>query len=65
MRRAREYLREVAHVLEESEPEQGHASAGGGELLAVRREPGLRVNAFAMCVNTFLAAPFIALEREL
>lgn len=27
----------------------------------VRREPGLRVNAMAMCVNTFLAAPFIAL----
>jgi MFS family permease len=27
----------------------------------VRREPGLRVNALAMCVNTFLAAPFIAL----
>ena len=27
----------------------------------VRREPGLRINAGAMCVNTFLAAPFIAL----
>ncbi len=27
----------------------------------VRREPGLRINAIAMCVNTFLAAPFIAL----
>ena len=27
----------------------------------VRREPGLRVNALAMCVNTFFAAPFIAL----
>ena len=27
----------------------------------VRREPGLRINASAMCVNTFLAAPFIAL----
>jgi MFS family permease len=27
----------------------------------VRREPGLRVNALAMCANTFLAAPFIAL----
>jgi MFS family permease len=27
----------------------------------VRREPGLRVTAMAMCVNTFLAAPFIAL----
>jgi MFS family permease len=27
----------------------------------VRREPGLRVTALAMCVNTFLAAPFIAL----
>jgi MFS family permease len=27
----------------------------------VRREPGLRINAVAMCVNTFLAAPFIAL----
>jgi predicted MFS family arabinose efflux permease len=27
----------------------------------VRREPGLRVDALAMCVNTFLAAPFIAL----
>ena len=27
----------------------------------VRREPGLRINAAAMCVNTFLAAPFIAL----
>jgi MFS family permease len=27
----------------------------------VRREPGLRINALAMCVNTFLAAPFIAL----
>jgi len=27
----------------------------------VRREPGLRVNAAAMCLNTFLAAPFIAL----
>ncbi len=27
----------------------------------VRREPGLRVNATAMCLNTFLAAPFIAL----
>jgi len=27
----------------------------------VRREPGLRVNASAMCLNTFLAAPFIAL----
>jgi MFS family permease len=27
----------------------------------VRGEPGLRVDALAMCVNTFLAAPFIAL----
>jgi MFS family permease len=27
----------------------------------VRREPGLRVNISAMCFNTFLAAPFIAL----
>lgn len=27
----------------------------------VRREPGLRINAVAMCLNTFLAAPFIAL----
>jgi MFS family permease len=27
----------------------------------VRREPGLRVNVVAMCFNTFLAAPFIAL----
>ncbi len=27
----------------------------------VRREPGLRVTALAMCVNTFFAAPFIAL----
>ncbi len=27
----------------------------------VRREPGLRITALAMCVNTFLAAPFIAL----
>jgi MFS family permease len=27
----------------------------------VRRERGLRVNALAMCLNTFLAAPFIAL----
>lgn len=27
----------------------------------VRREPGLRVNIAAMCFNTFLAAPFIAL----
>ena len=27
----------------------------------VAREPGLRVNALAMCLNTFLAAPFIAL----
>jgi MFS family permease len=27
----------------------------------VRREPGLRINAIAMCLNTFLAAPFIAL----
>jgi MFS family permease len=27
----------------------------------VRREPGLRIDALAMCVNTFLAAPFIAL----
>ena len=27
----------------------------------VRREPGLRVDVVAMCVNTFLAAPFIAL----
>ena len=27
----------------------------------VRRERGLRVNAAAMCLNTFLAAPFIAL----
>lgn len=27
----------------------------------VRREPGLRVNAATMCLNTFLAAPFIAL----
>jgi len=27
----------------------------------VRREQGLRVNAIGMCVNTFLAAPFIAL----
>src|SRR5262249_36609217 len=27
----------------------------------VRREPGLRINASAMCLNTFLAAPFIAL----
>ena len=27
----------------------------------VRREPGLRINATAMCLNTFLAAPFIAL----
>ncbi len=26
-----------------------------------RREPGLRINFQAMCVNTFLAAPFIAL----
>ena len=26
----------------------------------VRREPGLRVTALAMCLNTFLAAPFIA-----
>jgi len=27
----------------------------------VRRDPGLRVNVSAMCLNTFLAAPFIAL----
>ncbi len=27
----------------------------------VRHEPGLRINAAAMCLNTFLAAPFIAL----
>jgi MFS family permease len=27
----------------------------------VRREPGLRITAAAMCLNTFLAAPFIAL----
>jgi MFS family permease len=27
----------------------------------VAREPGLRITALAMCVNTFLAAPFIAL----
>jgi MFS family permease len=27
----------------------------------VREEPGLRVTALAMCLNTFLAAPFIAL----
>jgi MFS family permease len=27
----------------------------------VRRDPGLRINASAMCLNTFLAAPFIAL----
>ena len=27
----------------------------------VRRDPGLRVTALAMCLNTFLAAPFIAL----
>lgn len=27
----------------------------------VRREPGLRITAVAMCLNTFLAAPFIAL----
>jgi MFS family permease len=27
----------------------------------VRHEPGLRVTALAMCLNTFLAAPFIAL----
>jgi MFS family permease len=27
----------------------------------VRRDAGLRVNALAMCLNTFLAAPFIAL----
>jgi MFS family permease len=27
----------------------------------VRHEPGLRITALAMCVNTFLAAPFIAL----
>jgi MFS family permease len=27
----------------------------------VHREPGLRVTALAMCLNTFLAAPFIAL----
>ena len=27
----------------------------------VAHEPGLRVNALAMCLNTFLAAPFIAL----
>lgn len=27
----------------------------------VRREPGLRITALAMCLNTFLAAPFIAL----
>ena len=27
----------------------------------MRREPGLRVNILAMCLNTFLAAPFIAL----
>jgi MFS family permease len=27
----------------------------------VSHEPGLRVNALAMCLNTFLAAPFIAL----
>ena len=27
----------------------------------VRREPGLRIAALAMCLNTFLAAPFIAL----
>ena len=27
----------------------------------VKREPGLRINALAMCLNTFIAAPFIAL----
>ncbi len=27
----------------------------------VRRDPGLRITAFAMCLNTFFAAPFIAL----
>jgi MFS family permease len=27
----------------------------------VRQEPGLRISALAMCLNTFLAAPFIAL----
>jgi MFS family permease len=27
----------------------------------VKREPGLRANALAMCLNTFVAAPFIAL----
>jgi MFS family permease len=27
----------------------------------VRHEPGLRITALAMCLNTFLAAPFIAL----
>src|SRR2546427_7394923 len=27
----------------------------------VRGEPGLRITALAMCLNTFLAAPFIAL----
>jgi predicted MFS family arabinose efflux permease len=27
----------------------------------VREEPGLRITALAMCLNTFLAAPFIAL----
>jgi MFS family permease len=27
----------------------------------VRQEPGLRITALAMCLNTFLAAPFIAL----
>ena len=27
----------------------------------MRREPGLRITALAMCLNTFLAAPFIAL----
>jgi MFS family permease len=27
----------------------------------VRREPGLRVNVLTMCLNTFIAAPFIAL----
>ena len=32
--------------------------AGSG---SCAREPGLRVNVAAMCVNTFLAAPFIAL----
>ncbi|MDQ1386426.1 MAG: hypothetical protein QOG65_3805 [Actinomycetota bacterium] len=36
-----------------------HSIVGGFRF--VRREPGLRINAIAMCLNTFLAAPFIAL----